>query len=211
MTVWRRSDIPGPGIFDTPFGRIGGAICFDTFTREMFEGFKQSKVELIVLIGCWGKARLTSIRPDFLVANAIVDRWSPLAVDVVPFQYAIQLNVPIVFVNQGGITQTPLPFPPPIPQLSNIEYEFHGKSHIRNASGEVLVQANETEIEFCSVVPIDIKQSAKRPKITRVDIPARYLSTDYYFVQPPLMAKILQIWYVRGATREYEERCASYR
>lgn len=69
--VWRRSPVPGPGIFDTPLGRIGGAICFDSFTRETFEGFKQSAVELAVIVACWGvpptgqgTARFAAFTPD---------------------------------------------------------------------------------------------------------------------------------------------------
>ncbi len=46
--VWTRAEVPGPGIFDTPFGRIGGAICFDSFSRESYEGFKRSGVEFVV-------------------------------------------------------------------------------------------------------------------------------------------------------------------
>ena len=66
-TVWRRSDVPGPGIFDTPFGRIGGVICFDSFARETFEGFKRSAVELVVIVALWGTIRPVARHPETLV------------------------------------------------------------------------------------------------------------------------------------------------
>lgn len=210
VSVWKRSDMPGPGIFETPFGRIGGAICFDTFTREIFEGFKQSRVELVVLIGCWGAPRLTSWWPDFLAARATLGRWSPLASEVVPYQYATQLDVPTVFVNQGGMMRSPLPPLRPGPLLPNLEYEFHGRSHVRNASGEVLISADGRETQFCAVVPVDFEPSGTRPEIMRVNIPPHYLRADYYFVQPPFLAKLFQIWHVRGLAAEYEARRARH-
>ena len=78
--VWRRSDVPGPGIFDTPFGRIGGVICFDSFARETHEGFKQSGVEAVVIIALWGANRSRSFfwRPDLWLQP---DRLGPVVAD----------------------------------------------------------------------------------------------------------------------------------
>ena len=212
MTVWRRSDVPGPGIFDTPFGRIGGVICFDSFARETFEGFKKSGVEMVVIVALWGTLRPILSRPDILSFRPVLKRWSHLASEVVPFQYATQLKVPTVFVNQGGMMQTPFPFPRfwPLPSLRNVGYDFWGSSHVRNASGEVLVRAGRTEIEFCEVVPVDVRQAKERSRTILSDIPPQYLCSSYYFVQPPFMAKLLQEWSFRGFKGEYEARCARH-
>jgi len=212
--VWRRGPVPGPGIFDTPFGRIGGAICFDSFTRETFEGFKQSAVEWVVVVACWGMPRPVRGRPDLLLSRPILKLSQNLASDVMPYQYAAQLGVPVVFVNQGGKTKTPAPVPPAYPwPVPPLEYDFLGNSQIRDASGKVLVRASSAETAFCAVVPVEVQSTDKRPEITRVDIPPRYLRDDYFFVQPPrqsrfiyFLGNLMQEWGVRGLQKEYEAR-----
>jgi predicted amidohydrolase len=218
VAVWRRSPVPGPGIFDTPLGRVGGAICFDSFTRETFEGFKKSAVELVVIVACWGVPRPAKGRPDMRLSRPILQFSQNFASEVIPYQYAIQLNVPVVFVNQGGATQTPGAVPPPYPwQVPQVKYDFHGNSHVRNAAGEVLVRASSTETTFCAVVPVDAQPMDVRPEITRIDIPPRYISADYYFVQPPRQSRFLQFlgnlmqaWGTRGLQKEYEARRTRY-
>jgi predicted amidohydrolase len=218
VAVWRRSPVPGPGIFETPLGRVGGAICFDSFTRETFEGFKQSAVELVVIVACWGVPQPVRGRPDLLLSRPIFQLSQHLASDVMPYQYAVQLGIPVVFVNQGGTTQTPGAVPPPylwpVPQL---RYDFHGNSHVRDASGKVLVRASSTETAFCAVVPVDVRPMDVRPEITRVDIPPRYLRADYYFVRPPrqgrflhFLGNLMQEWSARGLQKQYEARRARH-
>jgi len=218
VAVWRRSPVPGPGIFDTPVGRVGGAICFDSFARETFEGFRKSMVELVVIVACWGVPRPAPGRPDMLLSRPILQLSQHLASEVIPYQYAIQLNVPVVFVNQGGTTQTPGAVPPPYPwPVPQVTYEFHGNSHIRNAAAKVLVRASSTDPAFCAVVPVDVRPAHVRPEIMRIDTAPRYLSADYYFVQPPRRDKILhflgnlmQAWGARGLQKEYETRRARH-
>lgn len=218
IAVWRRSSVPGPGIFDTPLGRVGGAICFDSFTRETSEGFKRSAVELVVIVACWGVPRPARGRPDMLLSRPILQLIQNLASEVIPYQYAIQLNVPVVFVNQGGRTQTPGAVPPPYPwPVPPVTYDFHGNSHIRNAAGQVLVRASSTETAFCAVMPVDVQPQAMRPEIARLDIPPRYLSADYYFMQPSRQGRFLQFlgnlmqeWGTRGLQKEYEARRARH-
>ena len=76
-TVWRRSDVPGPGIFETPFGRIGGVICFDSFARETFEGFKRSAVELVIIVALWGTTRPVARHPEILTLSATSETLVP--------------------------------------------------------------------------------------------------------------------------------------
>ena len=212
FAVWQRSDTPGPAIFDTPFGRIGGAICFDSFARETFEGFKQSGVDLIIIVACWGLSEPTW-RPDLLVSRLITRSWPHLGAEVVPSQYAEQLDVPVVFVNQGGAPNTPSPSPRfwPFPPFSNVQYNFHGNSHIQDASGKILAQAAGAETAFCAVVPVDIQPKNKPSDITRMNIEAQYLHKSHYFVQPPLLVKIFQEWSFRGFQKEYEARRERHR
>ncbi len=209
-TVWRRCDSPGPGIFETPFGRIGGVICFDSFAQESFEGFRQSAVDLVVIVALWGTLRRLVFHPDTWLFHAILKRWSYLAAEVVPFQYATRLQVPTVFVNQGGATHFPMPRPRfwPLPSIKDISFDFWGGSNVRNRQGDILLQAGREDPEVYSVVSVDIPdEPQEKPPITRTDIALNYLSRDYYFVQPPLPAKIFQEWCTRGYKREYERRC----
>ncbi len=212
-TVWRRSDTPGPGIFETPFGRIGGVICFDSFSRETFEGFRQSGVELVVIVALWGTIRHLVQYPETWAFRSLMERWSYLAAEVVPLQYATRLGVPAVFVNQAGTIRFPFPRPRlwPLPARREITYDFWGSSNARSASGEILARAGEAETEHVTVVPLDVSPAEQRPQIARANIPANYLSSDYYFVQPPLQAKLFQAWCFRGFQQEYEARCARHR
>jgi predicted amidohydrolase len=207
--VWCRSDVPGPGIFDTPFGRIGGAICFDSFARETYEGFKQSGVEALVIVALWGAHSSRSFfwRPDLFLSRASLIRWSSIASDVVPYQYARQLGVPVVFVNQSGMIYMTSPIPFPDWPVQNAYYEFVGKSHVRNGLGDVIARADDDEVDSCFVASIDVEPSDTRPEIKRVDIPPDYLSKDYYFVQPPITCKLFQVWFLKGlVSTEYESR-----
>jgi predicted amidohydrolase len=212
-TVWRRSDVPGPGIFETPFGRIGGVICFDSFARETFEGLKRSAVELVVIVALWGTIRPVARHPETGLFHHLLSRWSHLASEVVPRQYATKLNVPTVFANQAGTIRFPFPSPRfwPLPSRKDVAYDFWGSSNVRDASGEALARAGKDETDSVRVVPVDVCQADQKPQVSRVDIPPQYMNTNYYFVQPPLQAKLFQEWCFRGFVEEYEARCARHR
>jgi len=210
--VWTRSETPGPGIFDTPFGRVGGAICFDAFSRETAEGFAQSAVELVVIIALWGTIRPHGWRPDLAGMRRVLARWSHLAAEVVPNQYATSLGVPTVFVNQAGCTTTPGPSPRfwPFPGVRTGIFDFWGRSNVRDASGAVIERAGAVQTDYCRVVSVDLRPSAKKPATARSDIAPGYLRADYYFVPPPRMARAVQEWCFRGLAREYEQRRARH-
>lgn len=208
VSVWKRSDEPGPGIFETPFGRIGGVICFDSFSRETFEGFENSKVDLVVIVACWGSTRSRLWRPDVLLAYPALKKWAVLASGAVPNHYATELNVPTVFVNQGGKTVTPCQPPGfyPLPPLRNMQYDFYGKSSIRDASGKILVQAKRNEVDYYAVETVSVNTAKHRTDPVRSDIPNRYLRAGYYIVQPPLIARTFQAVFTYGLKAVYEAR-----
>jgi predicted amidohydrolase len=212
VSVWRRSETPGPGIFDTPFGRVGGVICFDSFSRETFEGFKRSAVDLAVIVACWGTSQGNLWRSDALLARPALRRWSKLASEVVPQYYTTKLKVPTVFVNQGGRTFTPCQTPRfwPFPPLTNMRYDFCGKSSIRDSSGSILVQADGNEIDFWAVESLAVRPASPSQKPERVAIANRYLKPDTYIVQPPLAAKAFQAVLFFGLQEVYETRRKRY-
>jgi predicted amidohydrolase len=205
LTVWWRSDEPGPAVFETPFGRIGEAICFDSFARESFLGFQQSRVDLVIIVACWSIPQRP--RRDLFWAVPMMKRWSYLASQVVPQKYATQLGVPSIFVNQSGTISFPSLLPPPYPWPKvNFSYKFVGHSSVWDASGQIIMDGRERGQDFAEVVALDITPAENRGEAVRTDIPPRYLKRDYYFVQPPLMAKLGQAWGYRTYHREYENR-----
>ncbi len=207
--VWRRSEVPGPGIFDTAFGRIGGVICFDSFARETYEGFKNSGVDAVVIVALWGANRSRSFlwRPDLLLSRAGLMRWSRLASEDVPRGHAQGLGVPVAFVNQSGTIRMTSPIPFPDWPVQNTLYDFIGKSHVRDASGEVIARADEGETDSFLVVAVEVEPAREKPQIKRSNIPAAYLDKDYYFVQPPLICKLFQLWFLGSLVpTEYESR-----
>ena len=205
FTVWRRSEEPGPGIFETPFGRIGGAICFDSFAKESLLGFKQSGVELLIIIACWGLP--VGPRRDLFWAVPMMRRWSYLASQVVPQKYAADLGVPTVFVNQSGTIPFPCLLPPPYPWPKvKFDYKLIGNSSVWNASGHLLMDGRERGRDFTEVVPIELAPAENRAEVSRPGIPPRYLHKDYYFVQPPFLGKLGQEWSYRTYHKEYERR-----
>ena len=211
-SVWRRSDKAGPGIFETPYGRVGGVICFDSFSRETFEGFRDSSVDLVIIVSCWGASDGGNWRPDVMFARPALKEWSRLATGIVPLNYATKLGVPTVLVNQGGTTNTPCQLPRfyPFPPMKNMKYEFSGNSSVRDASGKVLVQANGNESEFCAVETVDIRPTIPPPEHKRADIANKYMSSDYYFVKPPLIARVFQAYFHSRLQTVYEERRSKY-
>ncbi|CCK78369.1 carbon-nitrogen hydrolase family protein [Desulfobacula toluolica] len=210
--VWKRCDEPGPGIFDTPFGRIGGAICFDSFFKETYEGFKQSGVEFVIIVALWGTFLPDIKYPDTFYFNKLLKYQSYLASEVVPQKYAKTLEVPVVYVNQSGTINIPMTHPRFYPMLDwkKSTYDFVGNSNIYEPSGKKLVQGLDLKAEFCTVVPVGINQSKKRPEVSRVNIPSGYMKKKYYFVEPPFMFKLYQKLCFSGFKPKYEEMCGRH-
>ncbi len=205
--VWKRSDTPGPGIFKTPFGRIGGAICFDSFSRETYEGFKKSRVELVVIVALWGTIRPDFKHPDTYCFNKILNHQSYLASEVIPYKYATQLGVPVVYTAQCGTIQFPVNHPGfyPFPGWPKAEYEFKGNSNTYDASGKRLIRDVDKKGEFCSVAWVDIKQTEEKTEISRINIPPQYMKNSYYFVEPPFMFKLYQKLCFSGFETQYDQ------
>ena len=210
--VWKRYDEPGPGIFETPFGRVGGAICFDSFAKETFEGFRQSGVELVIIVALWGTILPMLKYPDSFYFNKLLRHQSYLASEVVPHKYATNLKVPTVFVNQSGRVKLPITHPRfyPAPNWTNSEYEFLGNSNVHDKTGKKLINKEDLQKEFCSVQAVEIKQKKRRPQISRVDIRPAYLNKQYYFVKPPFMFRFYQKLCFNGFDKKYEKLCRNH-
>ncbi len=210
--VWKRYEKPGPGIFDTPFGRIGGVICFDSFARETFEGFRQSSVDLVIIVALWGTILPMWKHPDSIYFNKLLRHQSYLASEVVPQKYAQKLGVPAVYVNQSGTVKLPVTHPRfyPSPRWAESEYEFVGNSNVHDKTGKKLVNSNASNEEFCAVVPVGVQPKKELSQISKVEVPLNYMSKDYYFVEPPFMFKLYQKLCFTGFAHEYNRWCEKY-
>jgi predicted amidohydrolase len=210
--VWKRFEKPGPGIFETPFGRVGGAICFDSFSKETFEGFSRSEVDIIIIVALWGTILPMLKYPDSIYFNRLLKYQSYLASEVVPYKYAIELNVPAVFVNQSGTINLPITHPRFYPSSSwpNSKYEFVGNSNIHDKTGNKLINNVEVKSEFCCVAAVEINQAKKRPQLLLIDTPPNYIDKDYYFVVPPYMFRFYQKMCFTGFEQEYEKMRCKY-
>jgi predicted amidohydrolase len=206
-TLWRRSEVPGPGIFDTSLGRIGGIICFDSFSQESFLGCQKSAVDLVVIIACWGRIQPIPSRLDVSILVSIMDHWSEIATHSVPEYYAQKLKVPVVFVNQGGTIPIFGLLPPPYPwKIGKLTYNFAGYSHVRDASGMILQKTLKSSVNYCSVASLDIIHKERYPSVSRANVGLDYLRSNYYCVQPPSIAKAIQAWSFKGFQKEYRRR-----
>jgi len=209
FALWQRADSAGPGIFDTEFGRIGGVICFDAFARETYENLMRNQVDLVAVVACWGTPRLMAGHPELIYAKEMLEKFSYLATEVLPENYARSLHAPVIHVGQGGISRSPAPVPQywPFKAVETSAGDFWGHSHIRTAEGKKLIEAKAGDSEFTAVARIDIRDTSSRPEIKRTEFKVSYLSRDYYHVQPPsFMSKIMQEWCYRGFRREYNSR-----
>lgn len=134
--------------------------------------------------------------------------WDFIAAQIVPFHHAIHIGVPVAFVNNAGITKTPAHFPPPRKwPFGELTFEFYGGSCVLNRLGTEKIRAGQHDIEFTAVTPVEVPERSFRPSPVKIEVPVNYLSRDYYFVQPPLLAKIFQKWCFDGFSAEYEQRC----
>jgi hypothetical protein len=68
------------------------------------------------------------------------------------------------------------------------------------------MDGRELAQDFAKVVAIELSADKSRKQVERCDIRPGYLSRDYYFVQPPFLAKLGQEWGYRRYHMEYEKR-----
>ena len=95
---------PEAVIADTPFGRIGFAICADMIYRKVWEGYRD-QIDLAIISAAW---------PEFACRETGQRHWlfghvGPLA-GAIPAAVAKDLGIPVVFANQTGHTRTTIPF-----------------------------------------------------------------------------------------------------
>lgn len=209
-SLFQQGEDCSPGIFDTELGRIGGIICFDAFSREAYENLKNNRVDLVVVVACWGIPRLTPEHPDLKYPKKMLEGLCRLATETIPERYGQDLKVPVVHVGQGGKSISPVPTPrfwPFSKPIQRCEGDFWGHSQVRDDEGIKLIEADGAE--FYGVASIDLPVVDGYPEIKCIKKEASYLSSNKYIVQPPsMMAKLTQHWCHLGFHKEYDARRA---
>ncbi len=90
-------------IVETPWGRVGLAICADMIYSSTWRGYR-NRIDMAVVSSAW---------PEFACSrrgrpNWLLGRLGPLCREL-PKRIAADLDVPVIFSNQCGLTRTRVP------------------------------------------------------------------------------------------------------
>lgn len=122
-----------PVIASTRWGRIGFAICADMIYRRVWNDY-HGKIDVAVISAAW---------PDFQCRRTGKRHWlvgglGPLAGEL-PRMVAQNLDIPVVFANQCGETETTVPI------LCRIKDRFAGQSAICDGRKSLAIRAATEE------------------------------------------------------------------
>jgi len=106
LVFWERFRFyPGhrPLVVETPWGRIGFAVCADMIYRKVWKEYRD-RIDLAVVSAAWPEFsdRVTGR------AHWLLGRVGPMCSDI-PARVADDLGIPVVFANQCGETNTRIP------------------------------------------------------------------------------------------------------
>jgi N-carbamoylputrescine amidase len=92
-----------PLVVSTPWGRVGLAVCADMIRRPVWNDYR-GRIDMAVIAAAW---------PDFACRNRNRVHWlfgglGPLSAEI-PAKVAQDLDVPVIFANQCGTTETTIP------------------------------------------------------------------------------------------------------
>lgn len=122
LVFWERSRFyPGrdPLVVETPWGRVGFAVCADMIYRRVWDRYR-GRIDLAVIAAAWPDfADRESGRKDWLLGHV-----GPMAASI-PGRVAHDLGIPVVFSNQVGETETFVPI-----LRTRISDRFAGQSSV---------------------------------------------------------------------------------
>ena len=168
LVFWERYRFfPGrdPVVVNSPFGRIGLAICADMIYHRVWHEYRD-QIDMAVISAAW---------PDFACRNTGKKHWlfghvGPLA-GAIPGRVAKDLGVPVVLCNQVGETTTRIPV---IHQ--RIADRFAGRSSITDGHHGESVVAGTAETILLEEVTIHPKRGLKTWRSTSNSVPAGFFS-----------------------------------
>ena len=144
LVFWERSRFcPGrdPLIVDTPWGRVGFAVCADMIYRRVWDRYRD-RIDLAVIAAAWPDfANRDTGRRDWLLGHV-----GPMAASI-PGRVAQDLGVPVVFSNQVGLTETFVPI-----LRTRIPDRFAGQSSVSDGRhGPSVVAGRDEEIVLAPI------------------------------------------------------------
>jgi len=130
-----------PAVFETPLGRIGVAICYDTSKSHTIRNLLEGRPEIVLM---------TYSAPEIPIALQSMNRLNVQINLELPGLYARVLGAPAVMVNKTGKWDSPFPMLPLVPLRS----EFGARSRIVAADGTVLAALEKEEAVIAAVVEL---------------------------------------------------------
>jgi len=174
---------PSIRVAETPWGRIGISICYESFLASTLQDLHEQEAELLLMpMSAPTPSLNTPITP------ADLEEYN-LAVKNIAADTAKALGIPVVMANKAGVWKTAIPKPFP-----DEDSTFPGLSSIVAANGEVIAALNNQEdiivadIEFnpeimASSLPQPFgKWARKPPKIFKLFIISETLGRLHYFL-----------------------------
>jgi predicted amidohydrolase len=141
LVFWERFRFkPGraPLVANTPWGRIGFAVCADMIYKKVWDDYRD-RIDLAIVCSAW---------PDFADRETGRKHWlfghvGPLS-GAIPGKVAIDLGIPVVFANMCGHTETVIPIlrtriTDRFAGLSSISDGLHDAPIIAGVQDEVLL------------------------------------------------------------------------
>lgn len=139
---------PNQNSFDTPLGKIGIVICFDTSKTYSINSFLQDRPDVLLLL--YSYPELAPFSPEKEKKN-----WIEIYKNI-PVLFAEHLGVPVISCNKTGKFSTSIPFGLGLKYTTN----FVDHSYIIDGSGTVLASISKkpgvicTEIESGGADPV---------------------------------------------------------
>lgn len=138
-----------PAVFETPLGRIGIIICYDTSKTHTAKNLLDGNPDIVLMTF---SAPETPVVPERM-ANLSIRTQNEL-----PGIYADILGVPVISCNKTGRWDSPLPGVPG----ANLRSDFVARSRIVDAGGNVLAALEKQEAVLLAEVEIG-GQAVRKP------------------------------------------------
>jgi Predicted amidohydrolase len=139
---------PNTNVLDTPIGKIGIIICFDSSKTYCIDGLVKNRPDLLLL------QYSAPEMPSFLLKKD-KNNWVETFKNA-PIAYAKYLRIPVVSCNKTGVFSSPIPFGLGIKYNS----EFIDHSAIVDRDGAVLSIISKKSGVICSEVEIGEKSGS---------------------------------------------------
>ena len=153
LVFWERFRFkPGraPVVAATRFGRVGLAICADMIYSQVWADYR-GRIDMAIVAAAW---------PEFSCRHSGRSHWlfghvGPLS-GAIPSTVAVDLDIPVVFANQTGVTQTTIPI-----LRTRISDTFAGLSSVSDGRRGPTVVAGTSEQILISELTITPNRGAR--------------------------------------------------